>query len=522
MYLMIDNYDSFTYNLFALFRKCGAEVKVIRNSEFISAEEFRGIILSPGPSTPQESGSSMRYLETYGGRKPIFGVCLGMQCIGRHLGYDVVRARTVRHGKLDKIAVRRKSLLYRGLPEHFSAVRYHSLAVDAAEAHVTSVAEHDGEVMSIEDEERMLFGVQYHPESIMSECGESIVRNFLDFAEARKGIAVGDILKRMNAGDAPEMDEADRLFEVMLTGGLTDSQIASVLISMKGRGETPLEVAALVRAMRRHKRHFGVSAKGLVDTCGTGGDGKSTVNVSTAVSIILASMGYPVVKHGNSAQSGKVGSADILADVGFDAAYGGSSPEEFFSAHNYVFLFAPQYHPALKQIGRVRRELGVPTIFNLVGPLANPADPAYQIIGLSGKNRLELVSEAVSLMGCGGITLYASDDGFDEVSSAAKTECRTISGGSVESFFIDPADFFDPFEMPVVRDRSDAKDLFLGGISGRDGRIADLFALNAALALKTMGVAELPEGYGAAREQLASGRAAEKLERMVRARSNAA
>lgn len=522
MYLMIDNYDSFTYNLYALFRECGAKVRIIKNSEFIPADEYQGIIISPGPSSPDESGSSMEYLRLYGGKKPIFGVCLGMQCIGKHLGHGIIRAKTVRHGKVDRISVNRESVLYRGLPGSFSAVRYHSLAVDVQGPSVTSVSEHDGTAMSLEDDEKMLFGVQYHPESIMSECGKMIVRNFLDFSVGKKGISVPDVLRSLNAGAAPAFAEAEGLFESMLAGSLTDSQIASALISIKGRGETPDEVAALVGAMRRHKRPFIVSAHGLVDTCGTGGDGKSTVNVSTAVSLILASMGHGVVKHGNSAQSGKVGSADILADLGFDAEYGGTTPEEFFNEHNYVFLFAPRFHPALKQIGKVRRELGVPTIFNLVGPLANPADPSFQIIGLSRKDRLDLMSEAVLRLGSGGVTLYSSDDGFDEVSSSAATECRTVTGKGVDTFFIDPSEYFTPFEMPVVEERADAKRLFMGGITGEEGKIADLFALNAALALRTMGTADLREGFRLAREHIASGSVAEKLDRMTGRRSNAA
>jgi anthranilate synthase component II len=182
MYLLIDNYDSFTYNLRALFNRCGADVAVIKNDSFVPAEEYEGIILSPGPSTPDNSGTTLRYIADYLGRMPIFGVCLGMQALAHSLGYPVVRARTVKHGKLDRIAVTGRSVLFRGMPDRFSAVRYHSLAVDIDERYVTSRSEDDGTVMSIEDHGRMFFGVQFHPESILSEFGGHIVANFLEYA----------------------------------------------------------------------------------------------------------------------------------------------------------------------------------------------------------------------------------------------------------------------------------------------------------------------------------------------------
>jgi anthranilate synthase component 2 len=178
---MIDNYDSFTYNLYALFNQCGAEIDVIKNNEFIGAEAYEGIILSPGPSSPKNSGTTLRYIGEYLGRKPLFGVCLGMQALAYSLGYGIVRARTVKHGKLDEIAVTKKSVLFNNVPESFSAVRYHSLAVDIDERYVTSRSKNDGTAMSIEDRKNKFFGVQFHPESILSEFGGTIVRNFLDY-----------------------------------------------------------------------------------------------------------------------------------------------------------------------------------------------------------------------------------------------------------------------------------------------------------------------------------------------------
>jgi anthranilate phosphoribosyltransferase len=270
-----------------------------------------------------------------------------------------------------------------------------------------------------------------------------------------------------------------------------------------------------VATLNRHKRGFNSGRKGTIDTCGTGGDGKSTVNVSTAVSIILASMGFPVVKHGNSAQSGAVGSADILTILGMDLEYTGTSAEEYFRKHNFVFMMAPYYHPGLKGIGKVRKELKVPTIFNLVGPLVNPADPDYQVIGINCRERLEFIARAIARMGRENVTVYSSRDGFDEISSQDKTDCILIKNGESDRFTIDPSDFFRPFGMPVVRGTGEAKNFFVQGLSGEDGGIADIFSLNTALALKTMGKAEIREGYAIVKQHISSGKASKKLEEIV-------
>lgn len=319
------------------------------------------------------------------------------------------------------------------------------------------------------------------------------------------------IIRKINSGGIMDFDEACGLFAAMADGGLTDAQIASVLISLRFRGEQPDEFAALIKILGERKKKFHHNEKNTVDTCGTGGDGKSTVNVSTAAGIILASMGCKVVKHGNSAQSGKVGSADILARLGFDMGYAGTSPEEFFAKNKFVFMFAPDYHPALKAIGRVRREIKVATIFNLAGPMLNPAEPDYQVIGISSVNRLGFMAEAAIKNKRDNVTFYSSRDGFDEVSSKEPTDCLAVRGGAIEKFSIDPADFFTPFDMPVINSADEAEFLFIEGISGRDEKTAQIFALNAALALKTMNEFSLEDGFSESMRAISSGTAASKL-----------
>ncbi len=515
MFLMIDNYDSFTYNLYALFCQCNAEVKIIKNSEFVPADDFDGIIISPGPSTPENSGTSLKYLEKYLGQKPVLGVCLGMQCIAHSMGYKIVQAKTIKHGKVDKIRKVKKSILLDHLPEEFNAVRYHSLAADVDEEFVTALSLDDGVVMVIENKDKKIFGLQFHPESISGEYGREIINNFLDFVYNRS-MDMDRLIQRVNSGEKLNFEESLYFFEGMAGGALTEAQMGSSLISMKLRGETVNELAGLVSVMDKHKKRFHHNSEKTVDTCGTGGDGKSTVNVSTAVSLIMASMGYNVVKHGNTAQTGKVGSADILKEIGLDISYSKKSAEDFYKDNNFVFLFAQHHHPALKPIGKVRRELKVPTIFNFVGPLVNPADPDYQVIGISRRDKLDFFAESISKLGRNNVTVYSSCDGYDEISSNDRTECIHIKDGKRIRFMIDPADFFEPFGMPRVKDKETAAELFWGGLYGGIENIVLLFSLNAALVLYTVDGTDLKEGFAMVKDHILRGSVREKIESMLK------
>ncbi len=185
MFLLIDNYDSFTYNLYSLFRNLNEEVNVIKNDEFISADNYDGIVLSPGPSNPTNAGTSLDYLRKYASKIPVFGVCLGMQCVCHYLGYKIRKAETIKHGKLDTIKKSVDSVILNNVPLTFTAVRYHSLVADAADIAV-GFSESDGEIMAVENLEKSLFGVQFHPESYLSTYGEDIVKNFIDYAKKRQ------------------------------------------------------------------------------------------------------------------------------------------------------------------------------------------------------------------------------------------------------------------------------------------------------------------------------------------------
>ncbi len=518
MYLLVDNYDSFTYNLYTVFCNLGVKVKVIKNNEFEDATDYKGIILSPGPSSPKNSGTTLDYIEKYKGKIPIFGVCLGMQAIGYKTGINVKKAKTIKHGKVDTVLVNKETVLFNGLPEKFKAVRYHSLVLDSIESkqYTTAVALSDSEPMSYESEENMLFGVQFHPESILSEYGMEICKNFVNFCEDialnKKKVSVTPILKKISIGCNLNFEESVDLFSLMTEGKLTDAEIGAVLMGLKVKGETVDEIAGAVHVLNKKKVLFDIEGIDTVDTCGTGGDGKNCMNVSTAVSIILSAAGEFVIKHGNRAMSGKTGSADILERVGIKLDKPVSENKEFLLKNKVAFLFAQIYHPVLKSVGKIRRQLKIPTLFNLIGPMLNPANPSYQIIGVGNANYLERLAEVAKTLNRKAVVLYASKDGYDEVSTEEPTVCLEVRNGKVTQFEINPSDFFKPFSMPVVKTEEEAELMFLRALSNGDPKLTNLLAINCALAFKTIGkVKTIEQGFNLAKEIIVSQKAYLKL-----------
>lgn len=522
MYLLVDNYDSFTYNLYALMKNQGAEVDVIRNTDPLpDMGKYRGIVLSPGPSRPENAGMTPEIVREQTGRIPIFGVCLGMQAIGAHLGNTIRSANTIQHGKTDIIRFKAGSVLFDGISGPFAAVRYHSLAVDAKPetTPVTATADSDGEVMAIEDVDKQLFGVQFHPESILSEQGDAIVRNFLKFCEndyAAQQPSEKLDLNRLAGNKPMSYRDARKAFNAMMRGDLQAAEVGAILTAMRVRGETADEISGAADALNHHKVRFDRGDRMAVDTCGTGGDGKNCMNVSTAVSLTLAAMDIPVVKHGNRAMSGAFGSADILEALDIPLSPDPVEAMRMFDQHGFTFLFAPNHHPAMRHVVPHRKVLGFPTIFNLVGPLANPADPPYQVIGLPSMERLFVMAEAAARLGRRRIILYSSEDGYDEVSTAAPTRCMDIQAEGVNEFAIHPAEFFSPRPMPEVRNAEEAELTFIRAIAGSDPDLTNLLAINAALALLCCGRADtMQNGFTMAKETLVSGQVSRYLKKLT-------
>jgi anthranilate phosphoribosyltransferase len=312
-------------------------------------------------------------------------------------------------------------------------------------------------------------------------------------------------------------ETAAQAFSDLLDGHVPDEAIATFLIGLTERGETSIEIAAAAHALR--DRMLPISAPiGALDVCGTGGDGHHTLNVSTAVSIVVASTGVPVAKHGNRAASSKAGAADTLEALGLDMQRAGQNAEASLNDIGIAFLFAANHHPAMKRITPIRRKLGRRTIFNLMGPLANPAGVTRQLIGIARPDYAATYAAALEQLGTEAALVVSGEEGLDELSSAGPS--IAVSVGQVDlPPTITPADAGLPSHpISAIRggDAAHNAAALRRLLSGERGAYRDAVLLNAAAALIVAGTADsLPEGVAIAAEALDSGSANALLDRWI-------
>ena len=313
--------------------------------------------------------------------------------------------------------------------------------------------------------------------------------------------------------------DAEALFAAIMAGEATPAQIAAVLVALKCKGESVAEIAGAALAMRAAATKVVVTAPCLVDTCGTGGSGAAKrFNISTAAAFVAAAAGAAVAKHGNRAMSGKSGSADILEAAGAELVLSPPQVARCIREVGVGFLFAPRHHPAMRHAGPVRRELGVGTVFNLLGPLTNPADAKRQLLGVSAPGWQRPLAEVSAALGAEHV-LVVHADGLDELSIAGPSRIVEATAGRIESHEVAPSDF-DLRERPMDALRADSPEhsctLVDGALDGSLEAARDVVALNAGAALYAAGAAAtIRRGVGLAREAIASGRAKEKFAEFV-------
>lgn len=294
-------------------------------------------------------------------------------------------------------------------------------------------------------------------------------------------------LLAIQAGQTFTRVDARALMASMLDGTATPEQIAAALFGLSVRGETTEEVLGFIDVLRARMQPLAVPTA-VLDTCGTGGDGRKTFNISTATALVCAAMGVPVVKHGNVAISSQSGSADCLAALHMPTQLTGEAAAAYLVEHNFVFAFAPLYHPALKTLGPVRKALGVRTIFNFLGPVLNPAQPRYQLIGVSDISKAELLGDVLLRNGAEHVVLVHSDDGLDEVSIAAPTTVFDFTSAGAKQFTIQPRSAPDgtPFRLDdIVVASAQASAAVVRQVATGQAKAAARYAvaLNAGLAL---------------------------------------
>ncbi len=320
--------------------------------------------------------------------------------------------------------------------------------------------------------------------------------------------------------------EAVRMCEVMeglLAGSCGEAESAALLVALSMKGETADELAAAAAVLRDHMNPVDVGGVEVLDTCGTGGDGAGTFNISTAAALVAAGAGVPVVKHGNRAVSGRngSGSADVLAALGVDVASPALATRECLERTGMIFCLATAFHPALRAVGTLRRRLGVRTLFNCLGPLANPAGAAFQLLGVGRAEWLDRMAGALTRLGTRRALLVCGADGLDEVSLSGPTRVREVAGGEVKAYDWTPADFgLEPCGTDEIRANGPAASAALvrEAVEGRDGPAYRVTLANAAAALVAAGRVRTPlEGVAQAARAIAEGRAARVLSALAEA-----
>lgn len=420
MYLIIDNYDSFTYNIFQYMTELtDKEIKVVRNNMItikdIEKYNADGIIISPGPGGPKDAGISLDVVKYFAGKIPILGVCLGHQVIGEAFGGDIIQAEHIVHGKTETMSLDGRGL-FRSMGDKEIFTRYHSLIIDPWTLpkclSVTATGK-NGEIMGVRHNKYPVEGIQFHPESMGSPVGKQIFTNFINYR--LDSFPVRKTLTHLIAGNNLSFEESKGFMTELTEGGLNNSRIAAFLTALNSKGITGAEIAGCASVLHKKRIRIELSFP-VLDTCGTGGDGLGTFNISSFAALIAATCGAAVAKHGNKAVSSLSGSSEFYSELGIEIGHTPINTKKMLEDTGFAFLFAPIYHEAMKYAAPVRRELGMKTIMNLLGPLVNPAGTEYQIIGVYSDEFCLPVAEAARMLGLKKAAIVHGFDGLDEIS----------------------------------------------------------------------------------------------------------
>jgi anthranilate phosphoribosyltransferase len=320
-------------------------------------------------------------------------------------------------------------------------------------------------------------------------------------------------------GKSLSMDQAEAAMTEIMSGEVTPAQFGSFVTALRIKGETSDEIAGMAKVMRA--KAIPVHADGIVvDTCGTGGDNASTFNISTAAAFVVAGAGLKVAKHGNRAASSQCGSADVLEALGVKIDLDAEQVEKCLKEVGIGFMFAPAFHPAMKYAGAPRREIGIRTVFNILGPLTNPAHAQAQVLGVAEASLTEKMAVVLRTLGCRHALVVHGEDGLDEISISGKTQVRELEGDRIRMYPVSPEDFgFSRVSLDSIRGGSPADNAAMVRrvLSGTTGPQRDVVLMNAAAAIVAGDKAKtLQEGARLAAEAVDSGRALQKLEQLVK------
>ncbi|MDE3060849.1 MAG: anthranilate phosphoribosyltransferase [Pseudomonadota bacterium] len=327
-----------------------------------------------------------------------------------------------------------------------------------------------------------------------------------------------EILALLAEGKPLPYDTAVRAFQIIMNGGATPAQMGAFLTALRVRGESVDEITAGATAMRVKAQPI-KAPPGAIDTCGTGGDGKHSYNISTAVALVLAACGLPVAKHGNRSVSSMSGSADVLAVLGVKVDAEIPVLERCLRECNICFLLAPRFHPAMRHVAPVRQELGFRTVFNLLGPLSNPAAPAYQLLGVYSEAWVEKLAQALKSLGAQAAWVVHGSDGMDELTLSGPSKVAELKNGEIRCFEVTPEDAglaSSPMEELKGRTPEYNAEALLKALSGVENAYRHAVVYNAAAGLLIAQKAkDLKEGAAMARDAIDSGQAHGVLKKLV-------
>ncbi len=326
--------------------------------------------------------------------------------------------------------------------------------------------------------------------------------------------AIGKLVEQQDLTE----EEAAQVMRQIMEGGATPAQIAAFLIALRSKGETIEEITGCARVMREKATMIRAPYPNVIDTCGTGGDGSQTFNISTTAAFVVAGAGVPVAKHGNRAMSSRCGSADLLQALGVAIELSPERAETCLAEVGITFLFAPLFHSAMKHAIGPRREIGVRTIFNILGPLTNPAGAKRQLLGVSQQQFAEPMARVLGNLGSTRAFVVHGADGLDEITLSGDTHITVLEEGRIASYTITPEQFGlrrAPLSAVAGGDAPQNADITMAVLEGKPGPHRDVILLNAAAALTVAGsVTDLEAGLRLAAHAIDSGAALEKLRRL--------
>ena len=325
------------------------------------------------------------------------------------------------------------------------------------------------------------------------------------------------LINNITKGKNLTFEESKTIFLSVMSGTMSEDLIYNFLVNLSKKGETSEEIAGGVYVLREKALKVKTSEE-IIDTCGTGGDGKNTLNISTASALLLASMGIKVAKHGNKAVSSKCGSGDVLEELGININYEPNKIEESINKHNFGFMFAPNYHGAMKYVGPVRKKIGKRTIFNMIGPLSSPALVKRQVVGVFDKKLLSIFANALKNLNVEFAWIVNSEDGLDEISPYAKTSVYQIKSNEIKEFSIDPNSLdikATNFESLIGNDSKYNAKKIEEIFQGIDNDFSISVCLNAAAGLiVSEKFKDYKDAYNAARKYILSGKSFDFLKKI--------